>query len=99
MESCSGQSPPGRSQEKERDSNGGPAFPCEIHAGSQAVALGKALPITYHDGMTLADNFAGQAIAGLLANESWRKSQTLEQMAIAAYNMAMAMLAERTLHT
>lgn len=61
--------------------DGGPAFP--------EVCGGSIIP-----GMTLRDYFAGQALAGMMANaESWSVSS--EKLAGYAYSAADAMLAER----
>lgn len=62
--------------------NGGPAFPttqADVERG--------------WDGMSLRDWFAGQALAGLVANDSARGDNA--QFAIVAYALADAMLAER----
>ena len=54
-----------------------------------------AFPATRHDtGMTLRDYFAGQALAGILANPNWVGSW--QDAAKHAYLSADAMLAERT---
>jgi hypothetical protein len=45
-----------------------------------------------HNGMTLRDWFAGQALAGILANPETAWTTT---PAVTAYNYANAMLAER----
>jgi len=62
--------------------DGGPAFPHINHGGSILEA----------PGMSLRDWFAGQALAGLLANGG---SQFWEQDGINAYAAADAMLAAR----
>ena len=66
--------------------DGGPAFPHTDDIcpnGSQ-----------YYPGMTLRDWFAGQAMAGLLANPEFR-NQSVEEHAMCALWAADAMLAER----
>lgn len=73
--------------------NGGPAFPTEPRG---PIYGGK------HDGMTLRDWFAGQALAGLvtmkvlheIARKSGVGSETVT--AQAAYEYADAMIKERT---
>lgn len=68
--------------------DGGPAFPVEhntIHNGKQ---------ITFpSNGMTLRDYFAGQALAGMLADSE--RSGTLEEYTRYAYDFADAMLKAR----
>jgi len=50
----------------------------------------------YESGMTLRDYFAGQALAGLLANTNLlEKLNTVKIPAMNAYALADAMLAER----
>jgi hypothetical protein len=63
--------------------NGGPAFP--ITAGQQV----------YAQGMTLRDWFAGQAMAGMLADPNVKGHGIFEIVARDAYKTADAMLAER----
>jgi hypothetical protein len=67
--------------------DGGPAFP--RHALKITFPDGSVVP---HDpGMTLRDWFAGQALAGLLANpDTWT-----EAGGVAAYRYADAMLRAR----
>lgn len=69
--------------------DGGPAFPCE--------EIKQAIPV-WHNGMTLRDYFAGQALAGM-ASLYLQASGTSDEIARAnakvAYLMADAMLAER----
>jgi hypothetical protein len=67
--------------------DGGPAFPINGHIGSDGNFI--ELPT---QGMTLRDYFAGQALAGMLADPS---VGTTEQTAECAYDMADAMLAAR----
>ena len=73
--------------------DGGPAFP-------SAVAIGPAGDVYegVDGGMTLRDWFAGQALAGLLANPSREEAGTRPaeaHYAAASYLIADAMLAER----
>lgn len=64
--------------------DGGRAFPLEsIQDGNQFVAWG----------MSMRDYFAGQALAGMLANGS--KADSPRNMAEFAFRCADAMLAER----
>lgn len=67
--------------------DGGPAFPREemrVTGGKEYVAV--------QPGMSLRDWFAGQALAGLLAN---RIKDTPEKWAAVSYVLADAMLAAR----
>lgn len=57
--------------------DGGPAFPGENE-------------VHFFEGMSLRDWFAGQAMAGVLANEGWSRD-----IATIAYATADAMLAAR----
>lgn len=50
-----------------------------------------------HEGMTLRDYFAGQALTGMLAGRSQVVKFTPEDAAISAYFTADAMLAERSI--
>jgi hypothetical protein len=54
---------------------------------------GQAFPRPNVPGMTLLDWFAGQALAGLLANSE--TAWITKHAAVTAYNYANAMLAER----
>lgn len=63
--------------------DGGPAF--RTVAGNTV----------YSYGMTLRDYFAGQALAGILANPHNRHEVTFQQMADDAYRFAFAMLEAR----
>ena len=73
------------------DKTGGPAFPAVRIVGRE------------YQGMTLRDYFAGQALAGFLANPAATEAQTsvehegsLEELAaLASYSFADAMLKER----
>lgn len=72
--------------------NGGPAFPSDERLyGSD----GTVLQILEHRGMTLRDWFAGQALAGSLADPVFSSSFTPEKVAEFAYKQADAMLAAR----
>ncbi len=66
--------------------NGGPAFP--IPGGSSPFK-----PDNGYDGMSLRDWFAGQALAGILANTA--RLGIIEEAASTAYAYADAMLAAR----
>jgi len=68
--------------------DGGPAFP---------MSYDNSLAYTYpsHQGMTLRDWFAGQALAGLLACGEAHDEHTDSVTAGAAYKMADAMLKAR----
>jgi hypothetical protein len=80
------------------DRDGGPAFP--MAAGITELPEGMAFTLQ-RDGMSLRDYFAGQALAGALANERFHlfgsDGDTLESKIAAenAYAFANAMLAER----
>jgi hydroxylamine reductase (hybrid-cluster protein) len=63
-----------------------PAFPFVL-----PVLDGKS---TYHDGMSLRDYFAGQALAGTLANRNFEGGR-FDEISRAAFLIADAMLAER----
>ena len=75
----------------------GPAFPVSLYAGA-----------TYSghepfDGMTLRDYFAGQALAGLAANQQWLENvsqanggDVCTAISVAAYEVADAMLEARS---
>ena len=68
--------------------DGGPAF------GSPTVGLNGIL--VYHNGISVCDWFAGQALAGALQNYTTSKYGCTEtQVAIGAYRYADAMLAAR----
>ena len=65
----------------DKPNDGGPAFPCTDAKGFVS------------DGMSLRDYFAGQALAGLLAFPG--KDFPSSVIALGAYDVADAMLAER----
>ncbi len=70
------------------DKDGGPAFPCE---GGPEKRLYPS------SGMSLRDYFAGQALAGMNARDSYDHGQkTPSDRAAVAYTDADAMLTERT---
>ncbi len=62
--------------------NGGPAFPWV-----------DTLRLETHQGMTLLDWFAGQALAGVMSDPNLNMEQ--EQIAAGSYSMAQAMLEKR----
>ena len=70
--------------------DGGPAFPhLDLYAGA-----GNSQPTpTQYNGMSLRDYFAGQALAGYLANA--KAESRVAVVAEWAYDYADAMLAER----
>ena len=69
--------------------DGGPAFPCSVAVAPSGDVYGS----DYFGGcMSLRDWFAGQALAGMLANDS---NQSAEGDARVAYLIADAMLAAR----
>ena len=65
----------------DQTNNGGPAFPCYDARGFVS------------EGMSLRDYFAGQALAGMLADST--RQGSLENYTEDAYDIADAMLAER----
>ena len=67
----------------EKDPRFAPAFP--ITAGNEVYARG----------LTLRDYFAGQALAGILANPHNRREALIIEMGKDAYRFADAMLAQR----
>ena len=69
------------------EKDGGPAFPL-----NSPSATPEYMP--KRDGMSLRDYFAGQALAGLLANPNTRETRT--DTALAAYFIADALLKART---
>lgn len=68
--------------------NGGPAFPIPLQPGQGWQEMAPC------DGMTLRDYFAAKAMQSYLLDKD-RDSFTFEQWAIAAYEMADAMLKAR----
>lgn len=66
--------------------DGGPAFPTKDHPD---------IHDDYCHGMTLRDWFAGQALAGLLADPTLGHGDTCGEWADRAYKFADAMLAAR----
>lgn len=74
--------------------NGEPAFPVEGKGSTQTVRF-------WNEGMSLRDWFAGQAISGLIGNDivvrvfAKQYEPLAVNIAIAAYEIADAMLAER----
>ena len=74
---------------------GGPAFPC-MRVDANVVPKSPLVPHSH--GLTLRDYFAGQAMAGMLANSSnlaeqaWRSDKCLAEW---SYKAADAMIAER----
>lgn len=73
----------------EAKNDGGPAFPCEMVLQNDYGSYGKKLV----NGMSLRDWFAGQAMIGLLANQT--NKETNDAMACIAYDMADQMLLHR----
>ena len=72
-----------------KPNDGGPAFPATVQEdidGYPRYAAGNV-------GMSLRDYFAGQALAGMLADST--RQSSLENYADDAYDIADAMLAER----
>jgi hypothetical protein len=75
-----------------KTNDGGPAYPfdwidTQPHTGKQVIRQ-------QFDGMSLRDYFAGQALAGMHANDGSRSYSTSE-LANMAYDQADAMLAQR----
>lgn len=71
--------------------DGGPAFP--VRVGERQVGQHET-EFDYLPGMSLRDWFAGQAMAGMSANEYWNATP-IGPLAVLAYNTADAMLAAR----
>lgn len=69
--------------------DGGPAFPQKIERPS-----GLGTETTTFFGMSLRDYFAGQALAGINANNTWDESGWGAR-AVAAYESADAMITAR----
>lgn len=74
---------------KEKKNDGGPAFPRAAFGAPETGMLNHE-----QDGMSLRDYFAGQALAGLLANPD--VNGEVHHFATDAYRCADAMLAERS---
>jgi len=76
--------------------DGGPAFPIPI-AGCNDGGVYNVLEQSggKYGGMTLRDWFAGQALAGIIANEGMFDHAIMLLNAEACYNQADAMLAAR----
>lgn len=70
-----------------------PAFPCETNGNANGFQSGAAL-WTY-PGMTLRDWFAGQALACVYKRFLPDSDASLDDLALQAYAIADAMLAER----
>ena len=60
----------------------------------QEFADGQRVPIEHNQGMTLLDYFAGQALAGMLANPD-NDNRDCSFIAADAYDQATAMLEEK----
>jgi hypothetical protein len=81
--------------------DGGPAFPSYASGAQGAACNTRFEPI---GGMTLRDWFAGQAAVGLLASPNALsaddgtipRERTMNMVAVAAYELADGMLAERS---
>lgn len=63
--------------------------------GGQAFPRAEGPESWGHDGMTLRDWFAGQALAGLLGAGSDNRAKAEEQFAHQSYTLADAMLKQR----
>lgn len=74
----------------DRINDGGPAFP-----GEQGYDPEDGWNKTWGAGMSLRDYFAGQALAGLIADREWYDTETASTIAMRAYELADAMLAAR----
>ena len=70
--------------------DGGPAFPFVSWQSPNGM-----VSTAHTNGMTLRDWFAGQALAGLLANVGFTGEVTYDGLAYDAYRIADAMLAAR----
>lgn len=89
--------------------NGGPAFPFVTDAHLDNGYGGReripSRPQVIHGGMTLRDYFAGQALAGLLADPNEVPESDEDPLAFqrviagVSYDFADAMLAERNART
>lgn len=70
-----------------------PAFPS---VAATHFIDGRASSETQHEGMSLLDYFAGQAVQGLLANRDVNIQETMwPDYATDAYRLALEMLSER----
>lgn len=79
--------------------DGGPAFPDIVTDLDYDTASQQRYPNTYsHGGMSLRDYFAAAAMQGILAGRtSWPETeQEMKEGAHAAYEVADAMLSERS---
>lgn len=69
---------------------GGPAFPLALDFGNK---------VEWHTGMTLRDYFAAKVLAGMWTNseilKTLKRGQESEEIAMAAYEQADAMLKAR----
>lgn len=75
--------------------NGGSAFPIIPPLSSDGYSSAAGYPYPEH-GMTLRDWFAGQALAEFATIVSVQQPETMTVVAGLAYQMADAMLAERS---
>ena len=71
--------------------NGGPAFPTHGGAGGDDDPRNHTLG----GGLSMRDWFAGQALAGIMANPELDGAGSAKQAAVVAYQAADAMLAAR----
>lgn len=81
--------------------DGGPVFPCQVNVAYIDVEN----PVTgqkswryreeKHQGMTLRDHFAGQALAGYFANTPFHRNAAGQETAEYIWKMADAMIAAR----
>jgi hypothetical protein len=75
--------------------NGGSAFPYRYEIDEHQLG-GLYKRMVYHDeGMTLRDYFAGQTLQGLIANFAAHEMVMPNDVAMIAYRIADAMIAER----
>jgi hypothetical protein len=82
--------PRGKSVMADKRNDGGPAFPCEQTRDEMHGDWNQ----TFCPGMSLRDWFAGQALAGLVANPTNHLRFNSEDDAEYVYKIADAMLAE-----